>query len=92
MNSVVLPRMAIVGAHGIPNRYGVFEQFAEYVSVGLASMGYDVVVYKPTSHPFREAGYKGMKIIRKWRSLDFPLFSGHFYHPVEPQTLLDLLH
>lgn len=32
-------RIAFVSTRGIPNNYGGFEQFAEYVSVGLAEWG-----------------------------------------------------
>lgn len=58
--------IAILGTRGIPNRYGGFEQFAEHVSVGLVSMGYDVIVYNPDFHPFKEASYQGVKIVHKW--------------------------
>ncbi|CAN4273123.1 RfaG Glycosyltransferase [Methylophilaceae bacterium] len=58
-------KIAIVGTRGIPNLYGGFEQFAEYVSVGLVKIGYDVIVYSPFSHPYKEAVYQGVKIVRK---------------------------
>ncbi len=59
-------KIAILGTRGIPNLYGGFEQFAEYVSVGLAKMGHEVIVYSPTSHPYKETTYKGVSIVRKW--------------------------
>lgn len=34
----------IFNFRGIPNNYGVFEQFAEYISVGLVKRGHDLVV------------------------------------------------
>ena len=32
-------KIAIIGTRGIPNNYGGFEQFAEYLSVGLVDKG-----------------------------------------------------
>jgi glycosyltransferase involved in cell wall biosynthesis len=40
-------KLAILGTRGIPNAYGGFEQFAEYISHGLADIGHDVTVYNP---------------------------------------------
>lgn len=59
-------KIAIVGTRGIPNLYGGFEQFAEYVSVGLKKYGFDVAVYSPAFHPYKEPQYNGVEIIRKW--------------------------
>ena len=39
--------IAFVSTRGIPNNYGGFEQFAEYISVGMAQRGHEVVVYSP---------------------------------------------
>jgi hypothetical protein len=33
-------KIAILGTRGIPNNYGGFEQFAEYLSVGLVEKGH----------------------------------------------------
>lgn len=55
-------KIAILGTRGIPNNYGGFEQFAEYISVGLAARGHDVTVYSPSFHPYKESTYKGVKI------------------------------
>jgi len=55
--------IAIIGTRGIPNHYGGFEQFAEYVSVGLVNKGHDVTVYNSHNHPFQEKKYKGVNII-----------------------------
>ena len=57
-------KLAILGTRGIPNNYGGFEQFAEYISVGLVNKGHDVTVYNPTSHPYKKDEFKGVKIIR----------------------------
>jgi len=58
-------KIAILGTRGIPNNYGGFEQCAEYLSVGLVEKGHEVTIYSPVFHPYKEANYKGVKIIRK---------------------------
>lgn len=55
-------KIAFVSTRGIPNNYGGFEQFAEYISVGLAKRGHEVVVYSPHFHPYKEDTYKGVRI------------------------------
>ncbi len=55
-------KIAFVSTRGIPNNYGGFEQFAEYISVGLVARGHDVTVYSPHFHPYKESSYKGVKI------------------------------
>lgn len=55
-------KIAFVSTRGIPNNYGGFEQFAEYISVGMAQRGHEVVVYSPKFHPYQEGTYKGVRI------------------------------
>lgn len=55
-------KIAFIGTRGIPNNYGGFEQFAEYISVGLVERGHEVVVYSPHFHPYKEDYYKGVRI------------------------------
>lgn len=55
-------KIAFISTRGIPNNYGGFEQFAEYISVGLVRRGHEVVVYSPHFHPYREPDYKGARI------------------------------
>lgn len=55
-------KIAFISTRGIPNNYGGFEQFAEYISVGLAKRGHEVVVYSPHFHPYKEDNYKGVRI------------------------------
>ena len=55
-------KIAFISTRGIPNNYGGFEQFAEYISVGLAQRGHDVTVYSPHYHPYQGSEYKGVKI------------------------------
>ena len=54
--------IAILGTRGIPNHYGGFEQFAEYLSTGLIKLGHNVTVYNPHNHPFKKSKYKGVYI------------------------------
>ena len=56
-------KIAFISTRGIPNNYGGFEQFAEYISVGLVRRGHEVVVYSPHFHPYREPDYKGVRIM-----------------------------
>ena len=55
-------KIAFVSVRGIPNNYGGFEQFAEYISVGLVKRGHEVTVYSPSYHPYKDDEYKGVKI------------------------------
>jgi glycosyltransferase involved in cell wall biosynthesis len=57
-------RIAFLGTRGIPNNYGGFEQFAEYLSVGLAQKGHEITVYNPHFHPYKEDQFKGVAIRR----------------------------
>ena len=55
-------KIAFVSTRGIPNNYGGFEQFAEYISVGLVKRGHEVVVYSPNFHPYKHDIYEGVRI------------------------------
>lgn len=55
--------IAIIGTRGIPNHYGGFEQFAEYLSVGLIKKGHKVVVYNSHKHPYQKLEYQGVQLI-----------------------------
>ena len=55
-------KIAFVSVRGIPNNYGGFEQFAEYISVGLVKRGHEVTVYSPSYHPYQKDEYMGVKI------------------------------
>jgi len=56
-------KVGILGTRGIPNRYGGFEQFAEYLAEGLLKLGVDVWVYNSHDHPFQEKQWKGVNLI-----------------------------
>ena len=55
--------IGIIGTRGIPNNYGGFEQFAEFLSVSLVEKGHEVSVYNSHKHTFQEKTYKGVEII-----------------------------
>lgn len=55
-------KIAFISTRGIPNNYGGFEQFAEYISVGLVERGHEVTVYSPHYHPYKDDEYKGVRI------------------------------
>lgn len=56
-------KIAIIGTRGIPNHYGGFEQFAEYLAKGLVEKNYDVTVYNSRCHPYQESLWNGVKIV-----------------------------
>jgi glycosyltransferase involved in cell wall biosynthesis len=56
-------KIAILGTRGIPNNYGGFEQFAEYLSLGLVKRGHSVTVYNSHKHLFQEQNWNGVKIV-----------------------------
>ncbi|HQT26400.1 MAG TPA: DUF1972 domain-containing protein, partial [Burkholderiales bacterium] len=54
-------KLAILGARGIPARYGGFETFAERLSTGLARRGIEVTVYCEAV-PDGPVNYEGVKL------------------------------
>ena len=59
-------KIAILGTKGIPNNYGGYEQFAEFISQRLVERGHEVTVYNPSFHAYRGDHYNGVRIIRKF--------------------------
>lgn len=55
-------KIAILGTRGIPNNYGGFEQFAEYLALGLVNNGHEVTVYNSHTHPYQETTWNGINI------------------------------
>lgn len=56
-------RMAILGARGIPARYGGFETFAEQLAVRLVERGHHVTVYAETDQRGQvDSVYKGVRV------------------------------
>lgn len=59
-------KIGILGTRGIPNNYGGFEQFADYLAEGLVQKGREVYVYNSHNHPYQEKTYKGAHIIHAY--------------------------
>lgn len=73
-------KISILGTRGIPNNHGGFEQFCEYLSVGLANKGHDVIVYNSSEHPFKKNNFNGVTIVSKsCPEKKFGAFA-HFYY------------
>mgnify|MGYP002725518160 CR=1 FL=1 len=76
-------KIAILGTRGIPNNYGGFEQFAEYLSVKLVEKGHSVTVYNPHHHEYDDSHYKSVKITKiydpeKWIGSASQIFYDYF--------------
>jgi len=56
-------KIGILGTRGIPNAYGGFEQFAEYLSRALVEKGHEVWVYCSSSHPYHADSWEGVNLI-----------------------------
>ncbi len=59
-------KIGILGTRGIPNHYGGFEQFAQYLSKGLVERGCEVFVYNSHNHPYKKTEWEGVHIIHKY--------------------------
>ncbi len=59
-------KIGILSTRGIPNRYGGFEQLAEYLSRGLAQKGHEVIVYNSHRHPYKEKEWNDVSIIHRY--------------------------
>ena len=57
-------KIGIMGTRGIPNRYGGFEQLAQYISIGLAKKGHDVFVYNPHNHYNQEITWNKINLLK----------------------------
>ncbi|HQI60012.1 MAG TPA: DUF1972 domain-containing protein [Tenuifilaceae bacterium] len=73
-------KIAILGTRGVPNRYGGFEQFAQYLSLGLAWLGADVWVYNSHDHPHKEKKWQGVNIIHRFDPERYIGASGQFIY------------
>ena len=56
--------IGIMGTRGIPNRYGGFEQFAQYLSLGLVQRGHTVAVYTTEYFSGKTREWNGVQLIR----------------------------
>ena len=59
-------KIGILGSRGIPNNYGGFEQFAEYISKGLKKLDYKVIVYNTHNHSYKKSEWEGVQIIHQY--------------------------
>jgi len=56
-------KIGILGTRGIPNTYGGFEQFAQYLAEGLVEKGHAVSVYNSSNHSYKQPFWKEVQII-----------------------------
>jgi glycosyltransferase involved in cell wall biosynthesis len=56
-------KIGILGTRGIPNNYGGFEQFAQYLAEGLVKKGHEVFVYNSSTHSYKQPFWKAVQII-----------------------------
>src|SRR5215469_9735731 len=58
--------IGIIGTRGIPNQYGGFEQFAEFIAPALVERGHAVTVYNSSLHPYKENNWKGVNLVHQY--------------------------
>ena len=63
MSENISLKIGILGTRGIPNRYGGFEQCAEYLAAGLVAKGHRVWVYNSHNHEYQGKEWNGVTII-----------------------------
>lgn len=73
-------KIAILGTRGIPNHYGGFEQFAEYLSQGLVERGHEVTVYNSDKHPYQQKEWNGVEIVHCYDPEDRIGTAGQFIY------------
>jgi hypothetical protein len=73
-------RIGIVGIRGIPNQYGGFEQFTEYIAPELVRRGHEVYVYNSSLHPYKESTWNGVHIVTKYDPEDKIGTAGQFIY------------
>ncbi|GAB3747484.1 DUF1972 domain-containing protein [Spirosoma pomorum] len=73
-------KIAITGSRGIPNNYGGFEQFADFLAVDLAEKGHHVIVYNSHSHPYKGKEYKGVELVHCYDPEDHIGLAGQFIY------------
>ncbi|WP_435354447.1 DUF1972 domain-containing protein [Emticicia sp. SJ17W-69] len=73
-------KIAIIGTRGIPNNYGGFEQFAEYLAEGLIKRGISVSVYNSHNHPYQKKDWRGVEIIHCYDPEDKYGTAGQFIY------------
>lgn len=56
-------KIGILGTRGIPNHYGGFEQFAQFLAPELVKRGHEVFVYNSHLHPYQQKEWNGVQLI-----------------------------
>jgi glycosyltransferase involved in cell wall biosynthesis len=56
-------KIGILGTRGVPNHYGGFEQFAEFLAPELVKRGHEVFVYNSHRHPYQQKDWNGVQLI-----------------------------
>ncbi|HEX5001966.1 MAG TPA: DUF1972 domain-containing protein [Bacteroidia bacterium] len=86
-------KIAIAGTRGIPNKYGGFEQCAQYLSELLVQMGHEVTVYNTHYHPWQKSMLGDVHIVKKFNPENTIGTAGNFIydflcmrHAVSTQT------
>lgn len=82
--------VSIIGTRGIPNNYGGFEQFAEYLAIGLIKKGHKVTVYNSHTHPYQKSIWNGVSIIHKYDPENSMGTAGQFIYDLN--CIMDLKH
>lgn len=73
-------KIAILGTRGIPNNYGGFEQFAEFLSKELVVNGHQAFVYSTSDHPYKLKEWKGVQLIHKYNPESYTGALGQFVY------------
>jgi glycosyltransferase involved in cell wall biosynthesis len=73
-------KIGILGSRGIPNHYGGFEQFAEFLAPELVKLGAQAWVYNSHTHPYREKAWKGVNLIHCYDPEDSIGTAGQFIY------------
>lgn len=73
-------KIGVLGTRGIPNQYGGFEQFAEYLSEGLVKRGHEVWVYNSHNHSYQEKTWQGVNLIHCYDPEDKVGTAGQFIY------------
>ncbi|RZL61688.1 MAG: DUF1972 domain-containing protein [Pedobacter sp.] len=61
-------RIAILGTRGIPNHYGGYDQYAEFLALGLTKRGHEVIVYNSYNHPYQKSTWNNISIVHIYDS------------------------
>jgi len=83
-------KIGIIGTRGIPNKYGGYEQFAEFAAPELVKRGHEVTVYNSSLHGYEGTEWNGVQIITKRDIEDKIGTAGQFIYDLN--CILDARH